>query len=107
MEKAKILEQLIKETGMSVRAFSEKCGLPESTVYTILKKGAGKANVNNIIAMCKTLRITVEQLDEMSKGIISKEYEPTYEDVEKLIARNGKKMSTEEKMKLIKMLSEL
>lgn len=56
---------------MSVRAFAEKCGLPESTVYTILKKGAGKANVNNVIAMCKTLGITVEQLDEMSKGITS------------------------------------
>ncbi|MGF7145967.1 transcriptional regulator with XRE-family HTH domain [Anaerotaenia torta] len=105
MEKAKILEQLIKESGMSVRAFAEKCGLPESTVYTILKKGAGKANVNNVIAMCKALGITVEQLDEMSQGISPEE--PTYEDLQYLIARNGKNLSTEEKMKLIKMLSEL
>ncbi|WP_429150359.1 helix-turn-helix domain-containing protein [Anaerotaenia torta] len=99
------MEQLIKESGMSVRAFAEKCGLPESTVYTILKKGAGKANVNNVIAMCKALGITVEQLDEMSQGISPEE--PTYEDLQYLIARNGKNLSTEEKMKLIKMLSEL
>lgn len=108
MEKAKILEQLIKESGISVRAFAEKCGLPESTVYTILKKGAGKANVNNVIAMCKNLGITVEQLDDMSKGITKKEEEqPTYNDLKELIARNGKDMSDSEKMELIKMLSNL
>ena len=60
MEKARVLEQLIKEQGMNPRSFSEKCGLPYSTVYTILKKGAGKANVNNVITMCKVLGITVE-----------------------------------------------
>lgn len=107
MEKAKILEQLIKESGVSIRAFAEKCGLPESTVYTILKNGAGKANVNNIIAMCKELGITVEQLDNMSKGITHEEVQPTYEDLKNLIARNGKDMSPEEKMELIKMLSTL
>lgn len=107
MEKSKILMDLIKEQGMNPRSFSEKCGLPYSTVYTILKKGAGKANVNNVIVMCKTLGITVEQLDEMSKGVKLEEFEPTYEDVERLVARNGKKMSTEQKMKLIKLLSEI
>ncbi len=107
MEKAKILEKLIKESGMSVRAFAEKCGLPESTVYTILKNGAGKANVNNVMAMCKTLGITVEQLDELSKGVKLEDIQPTYEDIKKLIARNQKDMTAEEKMELIKMLSTL
>ena len=107
MEKARVLEELIKKQGMNARSFAEKCGLPYTTVYTILKKGAGKANVNNVIVMCRTLGITVEQLDEMSKGISSSSYEPTYEDVAQLIARNGKKMSTEDKLKLIKLLSEI
>lgn len=107
VEKAKILKRLINESGVSVREFAEKCGLPESTVYTILKNGAGKANVNNVIAMCKTLGITVEQLDDMSKGIEHEEIQPTYNDIKKLIARNGKEMSQEEKMELIKMLSTL
>lgn len=104
MEKAKVLEQLIKESGMSVRAFAEKCGLPESTVYTILKKGAGKANVNNVIAMCKALGITVEQLDEMSKGVSLKEIQPTYEDIKGLVARNGKFLTPEQKQDIIKAL---
>lgn len=104
MEKAKILEQLIKESGMSVRAFAEKCGLPESTVYTILKKGAGKANVNNVIAMCRALGITVEQLDEMSKGISIEDIQPTYEDIKSLVARNGKHLTVEQKQDIIKTL---
>ena len=33
--------------------------------------------------------------------------EPSYEDLKTLIARNGKEMSIEEKLELIKMLSEL
>lgn len=107
MEKARVLEELIKKQGLNARSFAEKCGLPYTTVYTILKNGAGKANVNNIIVMCKILGITVEQLDEMSKGIPSSTYEPSYEDVESLIARNGKDFSTEQKMKLIRLLSEI
>ena len=34
-------------------------------------------------------------------------HEPSYEDVEQLIARNGKDFSTEQKMRLIKLLSEI
>ncbi len=104
MEKAKILEKLIRESGLSVRSFAEKCGLPESTVYTILKKGAGKANVNNIIAMCKTLGITVEQLDEMSKGVSIEDIQPTYEDIKTLVARNGKHLTVEQKQDIIRTL---
>jgi len=104
LEKAKVLERLIKESGMSVRAFAEKCGLPESTVYTILKKGAGKANVNNVISMCKVLGISVEELDEISKGEAMTIYEPTYEDIQSLIARNGKKLTLEQKQDIIRTL---
>lgn len=107
MEKARILNELIKKQGFNARSFADKCGLPYTTVYTILKKGAGKANVNNVIAMCKALGITVEQLDEMSKGESTATYEPSYEDVEQLIARNGKEFSNEQKMRLIKLLSEI
>lgn len=107
MEKAKILSKLIEEQGYNARSFSEKCGLPYSTVYTILKKGAGKANVNNVIAMCKALGITVEELDEMSKGVPSEECGQSYENVERLIARNGRQMTEAQKLRLIQLLSEI
>ena len=104
MEKAKILERLIRETGMSVRAFAEKCGLPESTVYTILKKGAGKANVNNVIAMCKALGITVEQLDTLSRGTEAALPAPSYNDVLTVYTRSKKNLSQEEKMRLARII---
>lgn len=69
MEKAKILEQLIAERNLSLKAFAEKCNIPYTTLYTIIKNGAGKANVNNVIPICKELGISVEQLDSLSKNI--------------------------------------
>lgn len=106
MEKAKILERLIKEQGFSIRSFAQKCGIPESTLYTILKKGVGRASVDNIILICQNLGIKVEELESLASGS-STQKEPSYEDVESLIARGGKDFSTEQKMKLIKLLSEL
>lgn len=105
MEKAKILEKLIKEHGYSIRAFAQKCGIPESTLYTILKNGVGRASMDNILTICRNLGIKVEELEEIAEGLPQEE--PTYEDLQYLIARNGKKLSADEKMKLIKMISEL
>ena len=107
MEKAKILERLIKEQGYSLKSFALKCGIPYTTLYGIIKNGVGRASVDNIIIICRTLGIKVEELEEMANGIISEPSEPTFDDVERLLARNGKNMTAEEKMKLIKMLSEL
>ena len=58
MEKAKILEQLIKRQGYSLKAFAEKCGIPYTTLYGIMKNGVGRASVDNVIQICKTLGIT-------------------------------------------------
>jgi transcriptional regulator with XRE-family HTH domain len=107
MEKAKILEKLIKENGYSLKAFAKKCDIPYTTLYTILKNGVGRASVNTVMTICKELGITVEQLEEMAQGTSSKAYEPTYDDLQKLIARNGKALSNEQKMELIKLLSQL
>lgn len=107
MEKAKILENLIKEQGYSLKSFAAKCGLPYTTVYGIMKNGVGKATVDNVIIICHTLGITVDDLEEMASGESRKVKEPTYEDVERLVARNGKQMSVEQKMRLIQLLSEI
>lgn len=104
MEKARVLEKLINDTGLSKRAFAERCGMSESTLYSILKRGVGGASVNKVIAICKELGITVEDLDEMAKGETKVIYEPTYEDIQSLIARNGKKLTLEQKQDIIKVL---
>ena len=107
MEKAAVLERLIKEKGYSVRSFAQKCDIPESTLYTILKKGVGRASVNNVSLLCKNLGITIEELEAMADGSSADASAPSYEDVEELIARNGKEFSIEQKMQLIKLLSEI
>ena len=107
MEKAKILERLIKEQGYNLKSFAEKCGLPYTTLYGIMKNGVGRASVNNVSLICKNLDIKIEDLEAMADGTNAKEFEPSYADVEQLIARNSKEFSTEQKMRLIKLLSEL
>ena len=107
MEKAAVLDRLIKEHGFSVRSFAQKCDIPESTLYTILKKGVGRASVNTILTICRNLGITVEELDEMATGVSGKDLSPSYEDVEHLLASNGKEFSLEQKIQLIKLLSEI
>lgn len=107
MEKARILESLIKEKGYNLRSFAEKCNMPYTTLYGIMKRGVGKAGVDNIITICENLNITVDELETMARGSNKEKYQPTYEDMQDLIARNGRKLSPEEKMRLIKMLTEL
>lgn len=106
MEKARILEELIKEQGYNLKSFSEKCGIPYTTLYGIIKNGVGRASVDNIILICKNLGIKVEELEKMASGNTT-DTEPSYEKVELLIARDSKGYSNEQKLKLIKLLSEL
>ena len=107
MEKAQILEQLIKEQGYNLKSFASKCDIPYTTLYGIMKNGVGKATVDNVMAICHGLDITMDELEDMAKGVKATKSEPTYADVERLVARNGKQMSVEQKMRLIKLLSEI
>ena len=68
MKRTKILKKLINETGLSMRAFSEKTNIPNTTLYSMLDRGIGNASVDNVIKVCKSLGITVEQLEEMAEN---------------------------------------
>jgi repressor LexA len=80
VEKAKIVERLIKEAGYSKRQFAEKIGLPPTTLSSMLSRGLGKASIDNVLKVCKGLGITVEELEEMTNrglyedGEIKSEY---------------------------------
>lgn len=100
MEKAKIIEKLIKESGMSVKSFAEKCNIPNTTLYSILKRGVGKASVDTIITICNNLNITVEELDCMAKGIPYKR--KTFNELQAMIEKERDAMSVEEKNNLIR-----
>lgn len=56
------LKELILERYKSLRDFTIKIDMPYSTLDTILKRGVNKANVVNIITICKELGIDAESL---------------------------------------------
>jgi len=68
MKRTEILKKLINETGLSMRAFSEKTNIPNTTLFSMLNRGIGNASVDNVIKVCKSLGITVEQLEEMAEN---------------------------------------
>lgn len=108
MEKAKILEQLIKDKGYNLKTFAQKCNLPYTTLYSIIKNGVGRASVDNVMVICQNLDLTIEDLNQMAGGSSSVQInQPDYKNLHQMIARNKGNLSIQEKMELIKLLSEL
>lgn len=68
MKRTEIIKRLIKDTGISLKAFSEKADIPYTTLYSILERGVGNASVDNVIKICKTLGITVEELEKIANS---------------------------------------
>lgn len=58
------LKDIIVSRYGSVKQFSEKINVPNSTVDTILKRGIAKANVLNVIKMCNELGFSVDSLKD-------------------------------------------
>lgn len=58
----KVLE-LIKEKYKSVREFSNKSGIPNSTIVSMLKKGLGGTSVDTVLLVCKYLNININELN--------------------------------------------
>lgn len=77
MRRTEILRGLIQDTGLNLKAFSEKAGIPYTTLRSMLERGIGNASVDNVIKICKTLGITVEELEEMSNKNSIKKSKPT------------------------------
>jgi len=67
MEKAEIVERLIKKAGYSRRQFAEMIGIPPTTLNSMLNRGLGKASIDNVLKVCKGLGITVEELEKMAQ----------------------------------------
>ena len=104
IDRTELLRELINNTGLSMRAFSEKAGIPNTTLYSILERGMGKASVDNVIKVCKALGITVEQLQEMADtdSLVPVETkEPKDENIDTIAAHFKGKNITPKKMKLI------
>ena len=99
------LEKLIKARNTNVNELAQKVGVAPTTIYSMIRRDSKKADIEVLFKISKELGVDAEYFCDSENDI--DKYEPSYEDVESLIARNGKEFSTEQKMKLIKLLSEI
>ncbi len=90
-----------KELGITNEELSIRSGVPKGTIDKILSGVTKDPKLETLKAIAKVLDLSLDDFADRPRS------EPTYEDVELLIARNGKYMTTEQKMHLIKLLSDL
>lgn len=87
MDKTEMIRNLINNTGLNLKAFSQKANLPYSTLRSMLERGIENASVNNVIKVCSVLNISVESLYEMAEDTennLSKEESTLLENYNKL-----------------------
>lgn len=104
-----------KKLGYTQNQLAEKIGVKTTSVSS-WERGANSPDIETLYAICKLFNISLDEMygvntengylvnDENSK---TKAKEPEFDKVELLIARNGKKMSKDQKLRLIQLLSEL
>ncbi|MGC4018740.1 MAG: helix-turn-helix transcriptional regulator [Muricomes sp.] len=99
----KIEEYKIK-LGMTTAELAEKSGVPKGTLDKILSGVTKDPKFETLKAIARVLDCTLDDFDDSPNEQI---VESSYEKIEQLIIRNGEEFSTEQKMQLIKLLSEL
>ncbi len=121
------------ELSLTQADVAEKAGIKRSA-YSLYESNKREPSIETLRSISKALKTNLSNLlengqiikevcDDGTIDILSKnndkltrtirlnanipnrsEYEPTYEDIEYLIAKNGKKFTVEEKQKIIKIL---
>lgn len=64
------MKELILENFNSIREFADASQMPYTTVHTILKRGIENSSVDNVIRMCQTLNINVDDILSDNQGDI-------------------------------------
>lgn len=90
-----------KKLGMTSEELSEKSGVPIGTLNKILSGATKDPKLETLKAIARVLGLSLDDFDDSSRKTI---YEPTYEDIQSLIARNGKRLTLEQKQDIIRTL---
>ena len=93
-----------KRLGITSEELSRRSGVPLGTLNKILSGDTKDPKLGTLKSIAMVLGCTLDDFDDTQHKSVT---EPSYADVEQLIARNGKKMTTEQKMRLIKLMSEI
>lgn len=96
-----------KRLGITTEELSSKSGVPIGTLNKILSGDTKDPKLGTLKAISRVLGLTLDDFDDYEFNEKKENSESTYEHIEDLIARNGKELSTEKRMRLIKLLSEI
>lgn len=100
----KKLSELMKKQGTNANELAQKIGVAPTTIYSMIKRDSKKADIEVLIRISEELGVEPEYFCDT---IEPKQEKDSYEQLELLIARNGKELSQEKRMRLIKLLSEI
>lgn len=89
-----------KKLGITTDELSIRSGVPLGTLNKILSGQTRDPKLETLKAIARVLNCTLDDFDDTSQK------ETTFQDMEILIARNGRKLSPDERFRLIKLLSE-
>ena len=97
------LDKLLKEQGSNPNELALKVGVSAQTIYSMIKRDSKKADIEVLIKISEELGVEPEYFCDT---VTPKEEKDSFEKIELLIARNGKELTPEKRMRLIKLLSE-
>lgn len=97
MSTLEIIKGLCEKEGTNIANIEKELGYSNGSLSK-----AKKIPADRIYELSKRFNVSMEYL--VSGNNDKKEYEPTYEDLHSLIARNGKGLSLEQKKEIIKIL---
>lgn len=101
------IEEYKRRLGLTSAELAEKSGVPKGTLDKILSGTTKDPKLETLKAIARVLGLTLDDFDDYEPEKKSDPEEDTYEHIEELIARNGKDLSPEKRMRLIKLLSEI
>lgn len=97
----KKIEEYKKKLGLTTAELAERSGVPKGTLDKILSGVTKDPKLETLKAIARVLGCSLDEFDDNPKIV---EVEPSYEDIQSLIARNGKKLTLEQKQAIIKSL---
>ena len=103
------LKRLRKASKLTQQQLADKLDLSKSTI-SMYENGNREPDFETEELIADFFNVDMNFLlgKSSTTTVINKiDFEPSYADVEQLIARNGKEYTTEQKMRLIKLLSEI
>ncbi|HBC99811.1 MAG TPA: XRE family transcriptional regulator [Lachnoclostridium sp.] len=90
-----------KKLGLTSAKLSEISGVSLGTLNKILSGATKDSKLETLKAIARVLGLSLDDFDDNSQKIIN---EPTYDDIQSLIASNVKKFTLEQKQDIIRTL---